>query len=70
MERVLTPAARLRGALRRDCCRQPDAGVGGAENMIVPPLDDLEEEALVEDLGVDLEELAVALAVVEDVVGA
>ena len=48
--------------------RQPDRGIGGAKAVIVPALDDLEEEALIEGVGVDLEEFAVAFAVVEDLV--
>ena len=36
--------------------------------MIVAALDDLEEEPLVEGVGVDLEEFALAFAVVEDLV--
>src|SRR5258705_12422652 len=35
---------------------EPDRGVGGAEPVIVTPLHDLEEEPLVEDVGIDLEE--------------
>ena len=47
---------------------EPDRRVDGAEAAIALALDDLEEEAAVEGLGVGLQELGVALAVVEDVV--
>src|SRR6185503_2831481 len=46
--------------------REPDRGVGGAKTVIVAALDDLEEEPLVERVGVDLEEFAIAFAVIED----
>src|SRR5215213_11145098 len=45
---------------------EPDRRVDGAEAGIVPPLDDLEEEAVVERARVDLEVLGRAVAVVED----
>src|SRR5438552_4918234 len=46
-------------------CGEADRGVGGAEPLIIAALDDLEEEPFVENVGVDLEEFAVAFAVVE-----
>src|SRR5215208_4374127 len=45
---------------------EPDRRVDGAEAGIVPPLDDLKEEAAVERARVDLEVLGRAVAVVED----
>jgi hypothetical protein len=59
----------LAGRTSRDCATSLIPALP-AKTLIVPALDDLEEEALVEDVGVDLGELAVALAVVEDVTGA
>src|SRR5689334_21283463 len=50
--------------------RQPDRCIRRAKTLIIAPLDDLEEEPLVENVSVDLEELAIAFAVVENTVGA
>jgi hypothetical protein len=50
--------------------READRSVGGAETLIGPALDELEEEAIGEAMAVDLEELTVTLAVIEDAVGA
>ncbi len=45
---------------------QPDRRVDGAESLVAAPLDDLEEEAIVEGLRIDLQVLGAAVAVVED----
>src|ERR1700692_485830 len=55
-----TGLPRLRG--------EADRRIGGAKSLIVAALDDLEEKPLVENVGVDLKEFAVALAVVQDLV--
>ena len=57
-----------RGAYLAGLGGETDRGIRRAKALITAALDDLEEEAFVEDVGVDLEELAVALAVVEDLV--
>src|SRR6478735_3772158 len=52
--------SRLRG--------KANGSVGGAKALIITPLHDLEKEPLVERVGVDLEEFAVAFAVVQNLV--
>src|SRR5665213_4560491 len=52
-------------------CGDAKGGVGGAVAGIATlALDDLEEEALLDRLAVELEELSVLVAIVEDIVGA
>src|ERR1700751_1651751 len=48
--------------------RQADAGIRRAKALISPPLDDLEKEPLLESVGIDLEELAIAIAIVKNAV--
>src|SRR3954471_9156671 len=49
--------------------REPDRRVGRAVARVSAPLHDLEKEPLFEASGVDLQVLAVSIAVVEDIVG-
>src|ERR1700730_4077632 len=49
--------------------RKPDRGVSGTESLIAAPLHDLEKESFVEDVGIDLEEFAVAFTVVQNPIG-
>src|SRR5450631_810092 len=47
---------------------EANCGIGSAEPLVVAALDDLEEKALIERMGVDLEEFAIAFAVVQNLV--
>ena len=49
--------------------RKPDRGVSGTESLIAAPLYDLEKKSFVEDVGIDLEEFAVAFTVVQNPIG-
>lgn len=47
---------------------EPDGRVGRTKPVVVPPLDHFEEEAVIKGTGVDLEEFAVAITIIEDLV--
>src|ERR1700730_9111493 len=49
--------------------RKPEQSVGGTESRIGAPLHDLEKKSLVENVGIDLEEFAVAFTVVQNPIG-
>src|ERR1700680_5295943 len=49
--------------------RKSERGVSGTESLIAAPLHDLEKESFVENVGIDLEEFAVAFTVVQNPIG-